>query len=164
MKIKLYLIPILLLALFSSVGAQQISEKPAWDVTIASGAKAKSNLAVVNHCQKAHTFRVTTENLFFLRFLDAMEVKVSGGQTVEMPVEFDTTGLSVGSYEGTVVINCLTCKNEGACEQDQERLFVKPRVVTSQSDTSQPAQTTQPSSTLQTPAQTPAHAPLTKNA
>ena len=40
------------------------------------------------------------------------------------PVEFDATGLRAGIYQGTVVVRCLTCREEKGCAQDREILRI----------------------------------------
>src|SRR5262245_47164964 len=41
-----------------------------------------------------------------------------------VPVQFDSTGQSLGQHEGQVVINCLTCRTEKTCSQDYQRLNI----------------------------------------
>src|SRR5262245_29978371 len=41
-----------------------------------------------------------------------------------VPVQFDSTGLSLGLHEGRVAIHCLTCRTEKTCSQDYQRLHI----------------------------------------
>src|SRR5262245_27575581 len=41
-----------------------------------------------------------------------------------VPVQFDSTGLSLGLHDGRVAIHCLTCRTEKTCSQDYQRLHI----------------------------------------
>lgn len=40
------------------------------------------------------------------------------------PVEFDTTGMQAGLYQGAVTIRCLTCRNERGCMLDRDVIHI----------------------------------------
>jgi hypothetical protein len=138
----------LLLALFCAAHAQQPAQQFAWDVKLSPDTTARSNLAVQNLCKKKHSFRITLENVTFMRFQET-EVSVGGRKTYDVPVIFDTARMTPGVYLGQVIVTCLTCRSEGACTQDREVLAVRLEVTGApgQSAPSQPQPETSPLNT-----------------
>jgi len=165
MKTRLFLFSLLFLAFSNLAFAQQITEPPAWEVTLPAGTTARSTLTVVNRCKKSHTFQIVLENVPFLKFAGVNQVKVSGGKSIEVPVVFDTNGIAPGLHTGLVVVLCQTCASEATCAQDRERLPVKltvtgspstapstaPTTGTTTSPTSTQPSTTTPTTTTPTP-------------
>lgn len=100
-----------------------MAQQPAWNVTLAPNSTARSNLSVVNQCRNPHNFELQRENVPFLT-IGQNQVQVSGGTTVEVPVRFDTAGLATGTYQGQVLVICLTCRSEPTCSQDRSVLPV----------------------------------------
>lgn len=151
----------LFLSLVAAVAAQQPAQPPAWDVTLKTNFVADSNLEVVNRCKKNHQFQVQLTNLPFLQF-SSTQVNVKGGAKQLVPVKFDTRNLAPGVYQGTVLVLCQSCKDEGTCTQDREVLQVVLR-VTSDSPASGPpnAATTNPPTSPPATSQPPSNQPAT---
>lgn len=134
---------ILLLALATTVVAQQPAPTAAWDVTLKTNTVADSSLTVVNRCKKNHQFQVQIQNLPFLQF-SSTQVNVKGGATQLVPVKFDTRNLTPGVYQGTVLVICQTCKGEATCTQDREVLQVVLRVTSESPTVGPPSAATNP--------------------
>jgi hypothetical protein len=115
------------LSLWLAVGTLAVSQPaqqpPAWDVSLAQNTTARSNLTVVNQCRKKHDFEVQGQNVPFLQ-ISQNRVPVNGGQTVNVPVQFNTQNLPLGVHRGQVLVICLTCRSEPTCSQDREVLQV----------------------------------------
>ena len=159
---KSLLLLVALVFAFSTVSFAQTTEPPIWEVTLATNTTAGSTLTVVNRCKKSHDFQIVLENVPFLKFPGTNQVKVSGGKSVEVPVVFDTNGISPGLHTGLVLVLCQTCKSETTCTQDRERLPVKLTVTgsltappstgtTTSPATTQPPSTTSPTTTAPPP-------------
>jgi hypothetical protein len=118
----------LLLALLCTASAQQPAQQFAWDVKLAPDTTARSNLTVENFCKKKHSFRITLENITFMRFRET-EVTVAGRKTYDVPVVFDTARMIPGVNLGKVIVTCLTCGSEATCTQDREVLAVRLEVT-----------------------------------
>ena len=109
-----------------------------------------SSLEIVNRCRRNHLFEVLTSNLPFLRFLtDTHHVPVPGRNSKELPVQFDTTGMESGSYNGQVIVHCIDCPKEPTCTQDREYVPVQLAVAKEPETPSQPNQPNQPPSESQ---------------
>ncbi len=122
---KKIIYPVLLIFIFCFFTyAQEPTEQLAWDVKLASNFRANSNLTVQNRCKKKHKFRISLEDINFMRFA-VTELEVKGRKDKVVPVIFDTTGLTPNIYNGRVVVTCLTCRKELTCTQDRELLGVR---------------------------------------
>jgi hypothetical protein len=105
-----------------------------------------SSLEIVNRCRHNHLFEVLVSNLPFLRFLaDTHHVPVAGRNSKELPVQFDTSGMEPGSYNGQVIVHCIDCPKEPTCTQDREYVPVQ-LAVAKEPETPQPNQPNQPPS------------------
>ena len=113
----------LVMFLVTGIAAQNPSEKPAWNVTLAADTSARSNITVQNRCSGTHSFQIETQNADFLE-LGQNQVQVAGGQNEVVPVRFNTSGLQPKTYQGQVLVVCLTCSSEPTCTQDREVLPV----------------------------------------
>lgn len=74
-------------------------------------------------CEKTHKYRITLENLPFARLVSPAESSVSGGQNSEFKIEFDTTGVKPGNYQGKIFVPCLDCYNND-CKWNDHRTVV----------------------------------------
>ncbi len=101
--------------------AQQPASSPVWNVTLQPNSTASSNISVVNSCSQKHNFQIQPQNVPFLN-INQNQVQVNGGQTVSVPVQFNTQNMSPGNYRGQVFMICLTCRSEPTCNQDREVL------------------------------------------
>ena len=90
-----------------------------------------STLTIENQCKSRHQFEVTPNNLPFVQIQAAQNIAVAGHQTKELPVKFDTTGITEGEHVGEVVVRCLDCSKEHGCTQDKE--FIPVRMVIAKS-------------------------------
>jgi hypothetical protein len=87
-----------------------------------------STLTIANRCKRGHLFDILPESLSFLQFLaQTHNVSISGHQTKDLPVQFDTHGMDPGEYNGQVVVRCKDCLKEPGCTQDRE--FVPVHIV-----------------------------------
>jgi subtilisin family serine protease len=96
-----------------------------WRFSIKANQTASSNITAHNVCRQPHRFEIVTQELpSFMRLLGAAGFQVQPlGQSM-VPVQFDSTGLSLGMHEGRVTIHCLTCRTEKTCSQDYQRLHI----------------------------------------
>ena len=141
MKRGRYLPLLSLLATLVLVGvAPAVAEdQPAWDVTLKPDFQARSTLTVNNRCIRRHTFTVTKENLPFIHFLAEPKLSVPATSSHQLPIQFDTTGMKAGEYQGVVVVTCVSCGNEPTCTQDRERLPVNLTVTAPRATPAEPA-------------------------
>ena len=114
-------------------------DQPAWDVTLKPDFQARSTLTVNNRCIRRHTFTVTKENLPFIHFLAEPKLSVPAKSSHQLPIQFDTTGMKAGEYQGVVVVTCVSCGNEPTCTQDRERLPVNLTVTAPRATPAEPA-------------------------
>src|SRR5882762_7982826 len=74
----------------SAFTQQAAQERPVWDVKMAPGAQASSNIAIQNQCQREHSFTVTGQQTPFLQLLAPPTVTVPGNSSYDLPVRFNT--------------------------------------------------------------------------
>lgn len=117
--------------------AQPTNAPPAWNVTLAPNTTAQSSLSVVNQCRRKHNFEIQKQNVPFFN-VSQNQVQAGGGQTVSLPVQFNTQNMAVGAYQGQVLVVCLTCRNEPNCMQDREVLQVVLNVAPPNQPNNQP--------------------------
>ncbi len=117
--------------------AQQPEPKPAWNVTLQTNSNARSTLTVQNRCSRSHNFQLDAANAGFLE-ISQSQVQVSGGQNSVVPVIFNTSALEPRTYNGQVVVICLTCSTEPSCTQDREILPVVLNVIPQKVSTTRP--------------------------
>lgn len=113
----------LVFAVYSAVFSQQPTSQPGWNITLQPNTTASSNLSVINQCRKKHNFEIQPQNVPFLN-ISRNQAQVNGGQTVNIPVQFNTQNLSPGLHQGQVLVICLSCRSEPTCTQDREVLQV----------------------------------------
>jgi len=96
-----------------------------WDLgQLAVGKRYPTTISARNRCPKTHRFEVTLRDLPWIHLLDPAKFKVKAGATHTVRVEVDTRGLKAGSYQGRVIIRCLSCKAP-KCMQDRDILTVR---------------------------------------
>ncbi|MGQ0541825.1 MAG: hypothetical protein ACT4O9_08240 [Blastocatellia bacterium] len=117
------LLSVFLLLFSITYFAQQPNQSSPWAVTVQQNTTASSSIAFVNQCRGSHNFQIQGQNVPFLNII-RNQVQVNGGQTVNVPVQFNTHNLSVGVHQGQVLVACLTCRNEPTCMQDRDVLRV----------------------------------------
>lgn len=126
MSRKAILASLLLCGSLAVVGAHHLAQQPAqegtvWNVNLAPGAQANSTITIENQCQRTHTFTVIKQQeLAYLQMPGTPNVAVPGNSSYEYPVRFNTTGMAVGEYQGTIEVKCETCRKEKICKQDRE--------------------------------------------
>jgi hypothetical protein len=124
---------------FAVIGfAQDSSGKPAWNVTLPADKTAGSNITVQNRCSNTHSFTLERQSVPFLT-ISQNQVQVAGGANQIVPVSFNTTGLAPKTYQGQVLVVCLTCASEPTCSQDREVLPVVLTVTGTPKSTEKPA-------------------------
>jgi hypothetical protein len=94
-----------------------------WNVTIVAGITANSSVTATNECFATHKFQ-TSFNISFMKLIGPDTFSVAPRQSREFPVQFDTRGMSPGSYDGFVRVRCLDCNHEKGCKQDYTDLHV----------------------------------------
>ncbi len=95
-----------------------------WRFSLKQNQTAKSNIDVRNICFKRHRFQIELRDLPFMRLLDSPTFSVDPRNRYALPVEFNSTGLKAGEYEGAVLVRCMTCPREKGCTQDRQVLHV----------------------------------------
>jgi subtilisin family serine protease len=132
-----WLATLLSLAGSASLHAQTPGEFE-WRFSIKQNQIASSNITAQNICRQPHRFEIVMQGLpAFLHLQGESAFPVPPLSQHVVPVQFDSTGLSLGLHEGQVVIHCLTCRTEKTCSQDYQRLHIYMTV-----DPSAPATTT----------------------
>src|SRR6266850_306319 len=132
---------------------QSTQERQLWEVRLARDAQANSTITIQNHCQQPHNFNVIQQQTPFLQLLAGPLVNVPGNSSYTLPVRFNTNGMNVGQYQGTVIVKCETCGKEKGCKQDREILPIRLTVV----ENAKPPQavSTEPITATATPTPTP---------
>jgi subtilisin family serine protease len=84
-----------------------------------------STIVTENVCQGRHHFEVVNPPLpAFMRLSAESAADINPLSRHVFPVEFDTTGLAAGLYQGTVTVRCLTCRTERGCLKDRDVLHI----------------------------------------
>jgi len=141
-------------------------ELQAWEVQLDQNAQANSTLTIRNQCQQPHSFTVTAQGVAYLQLPAAANINVPGRSIYNLPVRFDTKGLTPGEYRATVIVKCNDCDKERTCKQDIETLQLRLTVKGNQpspSTTPLPSPSTAaiPTATPQaTPSATPGSMPI----
>ncbi|HEY6968840.1 MAG TPA: S8 family serine peptidase [Candidatus Angelobacter sp.] len=95
-----------------------------WRFSVKPNQVVSSNITAENKCRRRNRFEVDTQHLpSFMRLVGDSGFSVESHKTHSLPVQFDSTGLAAGKYEGEVVIRCVTCLQNG-CEQDRQLLHI----------------------------------------
>ncbi|HMF89054.1 MAG TPA: S8 family serine peptidase [Candidatus Angelobacter sp.] len=96
-----------------------------WRFSIKQNQTASSNITAHNACRQPHRFEIVMQGLpAFMRVQGETAFLVPPLSQHVVPVQFDSTGQSLGQHEGQVVIHCLTCRTEKTCSQDYQRLHI----------------------------------------
>jgi SdrD B-like protein len=123
--IVLVLLPVLVsLTEFASAHQTKV-EGAMWDVKLATNAQANSNLTVQNECKQSHSFKISLQDLPYLRLPANQSVTVPGRSSQDVPVRFDTKGMNPGEYRGAVGVACENCGEEQGCHQDRQGIPVR---------------------------------------
>jgi hypothetical protein len=81
-----------------------------WNLELPGDQQARTTVSAANRCFSRHTFEVSkSPAMSWFRFVSGDRVEVSPGGTSTVDVTIDTTGLSVGVYQGEVSVKCLGC-------------------------------------------------------
>jgi subtilisin family serine protease len=132
-----------------------------WRFSIQQNQTASSNITAQNTCRQAHHFEIVAQGLPpFLHLQGDSTFLVPPLSQHVVPVQFDSTGLSLGLHEGQVVIHCLTCRTEKTCSQDYQRLHIymtvePPSPATTTTGNQTPTRSGQPGKPTPTPTATP---------
>ncbi len=96
-----------------------------WRFSIKANSTASSNIEARNICRKPQRFEIVMQGLpSFVRVLGEPGLLVAPGTANQVPVKFDSTGLSAGLHEGKVVVRCVTCRTEPTCTTDHQVLHI----------------------------------------
>ena len=96
-----------------------------WHFNIKANSTASSEIEARNTCRKPQTFEIVMQGLPpFMRVLGEPTFLVPPGGLHQVPVKFDSTGLSAGLHEGNVVVRCVTCRSEVTCHTDHQMLHI----------------------------------------
>jgi hypothetical protein len=94
-----------------------------WEVKLAPNTQAGSNITIENQCGQTHSFNVVPREAPYLR-LSNTTVRVKGRSRLILPATFNTTGMRAGDYNGSVVVECETCREERTCRQENKTIPV----------------------------------------
>lgn len=95
-----------------------------WRFSIKANQTVSSNITAENQCKRRNRFEIDAQHLpLFMRLVGDSSFTVESHRTRSVPVQFDSTGLAAGKYEGVVVIRCVTCLGTG-CAQDRQLLHI----------------------------------------
>lgn len=96
-----------------------------WRFAIKANQTASSTIAAHNVCRQPHRFEIFAQELpSFMRLQGESGFLVQPSSQHTVPVQFDSTGLSLGMHEGRVTIHCVDCRTEKTCSQDYQRLHI----------------------------------------
>ena len=111
------------LALFIDPAVGQ--QEPTWNLIIATGGSASSDVTVTNTCSATHTFEISTDGRSgrFVELPANRRVQAEPGASARIPLTFSTEGLRPGNYSGVISTKCLTCNKEPGCRIRGARRF-----------------------------------------
>ena len=66
-------------------------------------------------CKKSHRLEISLKNLPFVHLSSGNEKSIGPEAEWALQLEFDTTGMKAGKYQGQVIISCLDCSNDKSC-------------------------------------------------
>jgi tetratricopeptide (TPR) repeat protein len=66
-------------------------------------------------CKKSHSVEISLKNLPFVHLSSGNEKSIGPEAEWALQLEFDTTGMKAGNYQGQVLISCLDCSNDTSC-------------------------------------------------
>jgi len=95
-----------------------------WRFSIRPDQVVSSGITAENACRRGNLFEIDVQHLPpFVRLRGESSATVASHDRHVFPVQFDSTGLAKGQYEGVVVIRCVTCRKND-CSQDRELLHI----------------------------------------
>lgn len=114
-----------LLAFAALAKAQAGSGEFEWRFTIKLNQVASTNITADNICRQRHHFEIDSAHLpAFVHLMNESSADVESHAKHAFPVQFDSSGLATGEYQGLVLINCVDCKRENGCSQDRQTLHI----------------------------------------
>lgn len=128
-------------SLLGAGAARQAAQTRVWEVSLAAGAQARSQIEVTNECQRTHVFTVVAQGTPYLQLPAPPTISVPARAARSMPVTFNTAAMHPGTYEGAVEVRCDTCAEERTCRQDRRSLPLRLTVTPAE----RPEPTPQPS-------------------
>ena len=80
-----------------------------WDIPLPPDTKTVRAFQINNPCAQDRTVNITLTDLPFARLLAKPQIKIKAGATIHAPIEFDTTGMKIGNYQGLLKLTCRDC-------------------------------------------------------
>lgn len=152
--------------------AASVAREIVWRLSLPPNQTKPVTIAANNQCNQAERWEVVSQPFpTFLHLAGDRTSDVGAHSRREWPVQLDSTGLKEGEYEGTVIVQCVTCKSD--CNQQRNiinvHLTVEPVAVASvtpingSTTPTPPAKTPGPVATAVTPSpmSSPTAAPVT---
>jgi hypothetical protein len=96
----------------NDLGPQPEGQANEWNGTLERDTKTTIDFTLTNNCQKASRFRLILKNLPFIRLPSVFEYDIRGRAKIDTPLEFDTTGMKPGVYQGVVDCICVNCETD----------------------------------------------------
>ena len=122
--ILLFLVTISTVSTAPKSETPQGSETAAWNVPLRANQVRPSTVTATNDCSRTHQFQIEPDHLAFMRLLGPASFSVAPKSQKIEPVEFDTRGLTTGSYDATLSVRCMDCRREPGCTEDHRDLHV----------------------------------------
>lgn len=106
-----------------------------WRLSLPPNQTKPGTIVANNQCNQPQRWEVVSQPFpAFLHLSGDRTFDVSAHSKRELPVQFDSTGLKEGEHEGTVIVQCVTCKLP-ECNQNRNivniHLTVEPAAVAS---------------------------------
>ena len=106
-----------------------------WRLSLPANQTKPGTIAANNRCNQPQRWEIVAQPFpAFLHLSGDRTFDVNAHSTRNLPVQFDTTGLKEGEHEGTVIVQCVTCKSP-ECTQERNivniHLTVEPVAVAS---------------------------------
>jgi len=96
-----------------------------WTFSIKANGTASSTIEAKNICRRPQRFEIVMPSVpAFMRVLGEPGFLVPPGTAYQVPVKFDSTGLSAGMHEAKVIVKCVTCRSEVTCVTDHQVLHI----------------------------------------
>ena len=80
-----------------------------WDIPLPPDTKTVRAFQINNPCAQDRTVNISLTDLPFARLLAKPQIKIKAGDTIHAPIEFDTTGMKIGNYQGLLELTCRDC-------------------------------------------------------
>ncbi len=115
--------------------AASVAREIVWRLSLPPNQTKPAAIAANNQCKQPQRWEIVSQPFpTFLHLSGDRTFDVGAHSKREFPVQLDSTGLKEGEYEGTVIVQCVTCKRP-ECNQERNiinvRLTVEPVVVAS---------------------------------